>query len=264
VKLKTYLNKNSGTVKQLNKKMKTQTLIILILIWFPVGIKTNCFAQQKSWNTMEDIRQVTMLASAGKWETIKQDKGVTLSSRWLTFGDSLKTREISSRFVADADIQSVLAHLLHPGKVLAWNDGARSMKVLNREEHTWITHTVYDIPYPFSQQDLVVKNTMLAENGKTIILISALPDFIAPLKNVTRQQLYFGKWELVPLDSRTTRVSFSAISFSKSGIPRFVRDPVIQNKLFNSFVRLKELATATDKPAGDQITTHPTTFEISW
>jgi hypothetical protein len=244
--------------------MKTQTLIIMILIWFPVGIQSASFAQQKSWSELHDIRQVTEHSSAEKWETIKQDRGVTLRSRWLTFGDSLKTREISSHFVADADMQNVLANLLYPEQLLAWNDGARSMKVLKREEQSWITHTVYDIPYPFSQQDLVVKNTMATENEKTIILMSALPDYIAPLKNVTRQQLYFGKWELRPLGNRTTEVRFSAISFSKSRIPRFVRDPVIQNKLFNSFVRLKEQTSATAGVEGNQITTQSTTFQVIW
>lgn len=142
-------------------------------------------------------------------------------------------------------MESVLANLVHPEKLLAWNDGARSQKILKHEGQTWITHTLYDIPFPLSQQDLVVKNTMVKENEKTIILMSALPDYIAPLKNVTRQQLYFGKWELRSLGNGTTRVSFSAISFSKSGIPRFVRDPVILSRLFNSFVRLKEQSFAT-------------------
>jgi hypothetical protein len=163
----------------------------------------------------------------------------------LTFGDSLKTREIAVHFVVNANYLSVLACLMYPEKMIAWNDGVRSLNVHQQEGFTWITHTVYDIPYPFSQQDLVVKNVMIQEKQKTTIMLSASPDYIEPLKNVNRQQLYLGKWELKILDNSSTEVKFSAISLSKSSVPRLIRDSIVQNKLFNSFVSLKELSDVT-------------------
>lgn len=213
-----------------------------VIIWMLGSKQLNAQHQQTSWGTMEDIRQVTKLANISSWETLKEDKGVKLSSRWLTFGDTLKTREIAAHFVVDAGFNNVLSCLMKPEKMLRWNEGVKSLEIHQQHGYTWVTHTVYDIPYPFSQQDLVVKNTMVQETRKIIILLSASPDFIEPIKNVNRQQLYFGKWELKILDNATTEVKFSAISFSKSNVPRFIRDPIIQNKLFNSFVRLKELS----------------------
>jgi hypothetical protein len=230
--------------------LKATTAAFLFMILILNGTRT--LAQSEYWNTIADIRQVTAMASCKSWEILKQDGDVTLRSRWLTFGDSLKTREISSYFMVDADIQSVLVYLMHPEKILAWNEGIKSMKLLKHEKYIWITHSLYDIPYPFSQQYLVVKNILVKENQKVIILLSALPDYIVPLSNVNRQRLYFGKWELNPLDSRTTEVSFSAISFSNSSIPRVIRDPIIQKKLFNSFTMLKELSSEV-KPFAKQM-----------
>jgi hypothetical protein len=229
------------------EKKKTREMTALMLMLVLTGFRIDVAAQQISWSAMEDIRQVTELATVSRWETMKQDKGVTLSSRWLSFGDSLRTREIALHFRVDADMERVLDYLTDPEKMNDWNDGVRSLELLEHKGTTWITHTVYDIPYPFAQQDLVVKNTMKQEKQKIIILLSALPGYIQPLKNVTRQQLYFGKWELTTADHTTTEVKFSALSFSRSGIPRFIRDPVIQNKLFQSFSRLKELSSG--KPA---------------
>ncbi|MDP2235514.1 MAG: hypothetical protein Q8J88_03670 [Bacteroidales bacterium] len=218
--------------------------------------RTAVVAQQKSWAAMEDIRHVTALANASRLEILRQENGVTLSSRWLSFGDSLKTREISLHFVVDASMQSVLINLIQPEKHLVWNNAIRSQKLLKHEGSTWITHTIYDIPYPFSQQDLVVKNRMLEEDQKTIILLSALPDFIAPIKNINRQRHYFGKWELSPLQNGTTQVRFSALSFADSGIPRFIRDPIIQNKLFNTFIMLKKLSADEEKAVVKQLSSH--------
>jgi hypothetical protein len=224
-------------------KKEAGILTALVLMLVLTGFRINVAAQQISWSAMEDIRQVTELATVTRWEMIKQDKGVTLSSRWLSYGDSLRTREIALHFSVDADMERVLAYLTDLKKMKDWNDGVRSLELLEHKGSTWITHTVYDIPYPFAQQDLVVKSTMKQEKQKIIILLSALPGYIKPLKNVNRQQLYFGKWELTTADNTTTQVKFSALSFSKSGIPRLIRDPVIQNKLFKSFSRLKELSS---------------------
>ena len=229
----------------MKSKLKSIIKAALTLICIQGFLRLNAQHQQTDWCTIDDIRQVTKHAYFTRWETVREDKGVKLSSRWLTFGDSLKTREISVQFVVDADYQSVLACLMNPEKMLAWNDGVRSLNVYQQDASSWVTHTVYDIPYPFSQQDLVAKNIMIQEKQNTIILLSASPDYIEPLKNVNRQQLYFGKWELKTLEISRTEVRFSAISFSKSKIPRFMRDPIIQNKLFNSFVRLKDLSAVT-------------------
>jgi len=236
-----------------NRKIQINATRLLVLLMVLIALKTYTHGQPKSWMAMEDIRQVTEIASVTSWEILKQDKGVTLSCRWVSFGDSIKSREIASHFVVSADVQCVLTNLIQPHKLLTWNDDARSLELLSSDDSTWITHTVYDIPYPFSQQDLVAKHVLLKENEKTIILMFALPDYIAPLKNVTRQQLYYGKWELSQVDDRTTEVHFSAISFSKSGIPRFIRDPIILHKLFHSFLRLKELSSAEAKAVSNRM-----------
>lgn len=229
----------------MKRKLNTTFTAALVLIGILCSGKLIAQHQQISWSTMDDIRQVTKLATSTPWETIREEKGVKLSSRWLTFGDTIKTREIAAHLIVDTDFREVLDCLMNPEKMLVWNDGVRSLNVFKQDGSNWITHTVYDIPYPLSQQDLVVKNLMIRDKQKIVILLSAIPDYIEPLKNVNRQQLYFGKWELLSHENSSTEVKFSVLSFSKSRVPRFMRDPIIQHKLFNSFVRLKELSAIT-------------------
>ena len=85
----------------------------------------------------------------------------------------------------DYDIRS-----RNPEKILAWKDGVKTVNLLKKEGLNWIIHTVYDIPYPLSGQDIVVQKLMIYENTNIIILLFALPDYIEPIKNVTRQRLY--------------------------------------------------------------------------
>ena len=220
--------------------MKKAGIMVFILV---SGLSINngiATAQHASLKDSKNISQVIALAICGPWETIRQEQGISLRSRWLTFDETLKTREISLRFVVNSDVQGVLVNLADPERFRTWNDGVRSLRMIKRSDSTWITHIVYDIPQPFSQQDLVIMHEMITESRRTIIQMVAVPDAVPLLKNVNRQQHYFGQWELVSINSTQTEVKFNAISFSKTNIPRFIRDPIIQNKLMQSFIRLKE------------------------
>jgi len=219
----------------ISNKLKIISILLVILV-----TGNQCLSgQHRSWDRIEDIRKVIEMASCRSWEIIKEGDGIVLKSRWLYFGDSLKTREISSSFTVHSNIQNVLDNLKSPQKMLEWNEGLRSIKLLKQDSSAWITHTIYEIPHPFSQQDLVVKNVIVTDNQKLTILFSSLPEYIKPIKNTTRQRFYFGMWELVPINNKSTEVRFSALSFSDSRIPRIIRDPIIQRKLFNSFLKLK-------------------------
>jgi len=214
-----------------------------------ISVLTMCFfacaginAQHKLLNANSDINNLIEKAKCSKWESAKKGEGVDISYRWLSFGDTLKTREIASSFVADGNVADVLMNLRSQEAMKQWNNGVRDLNLLRDEDSTWITHIVYDIPYPLSQQDLVIKNTIVKKDDFTIIQVNALPEFIEPINDVNRQRFYVGQWKLQPMQEGKTEVSFSAVSFSKSKIPRFIRDPIIQYKLLNSFIKLKELS----------------------
>jgi hypothetical protein len=219
--------------------MKASISVFILLSGLIINM-TTVEAQQVSLKNSKKISQIIALASCGPWETIRQDQGVDLKSRWLYFGDTLKSREISSRFVVNAAMPDVLANLTHPERFRDWNDGVRSVSIVKRNDTSWVTHIVYDIPQPFSQQDLVIMHEMTTELRSIIIHMYAVPDAVPPLKNVTRQRFYFGQWEIRAINNTHTEVKFSAISFSQTNIPRFIRDPILQNKLMRSFIRLKE------------------------
>ncbi len=200
-------------------------------------------AQMNAQGVVQAPEQLSDKAWCGKWKIERQGEGVTLSSRWLEFGDALKTRELLLSFVVSSDMDYVCRNLKCPAQLRAWNDGVRELNLLESGDSVWITHIVYAVPPPFLQQDLVIKNIMRKENHRVTITMHALPDYIPPLKNVNRQKHYFGRMELKARENRNIAVRFSVISLSKSKIPRFIRDPIIQHKLYTSFVKLKEISS---------------------
>ena len=181
-------------------------------------------------------------AKCDKWKVVRKGEGVNISTRWLSFGDTLKTREIAMDFKVDASTNDVLLNLQNASVLKQWNISVRELKVFNLTDSTWVTHMVYDIPYPFSQQDLVTKNTIIEQDEDIIIDVKAQPELVQEREDINRQRFYFGQWQIKTMPYGKTEVRFSAISFSKSIIPRFIRDPIIQRKLLSSFIMLKELS----------------------
>jgi len=222
-----------------------------VLIFGLIGLMQAYYgeAQNRLLDQNSSLTALTKLAKCGKWESVKQDNGVDISYRWLAFGDTLKTREVATCFIADARVEDVLINLRTKQALETWNNGVRELNLLKNTDSSWITHTIYNIPYPFSQQDLVLKNTIERSADLTLVHVKALPEYIALVDDVNRQRYYRGQWTLKPLVGGKTEVHFSVISFSKSSIPRFIRDPIIQHALLSSFIKLKALSTKSARMA---------------
>ena len=114
------------------------------------------------------------------------------------------------------------------------------MHVLEQDSIHWISHSMYNIPFPISQQDLVVKNVIIRTEDTIIVNITSKPNFIPPVEDIERVKRYIAQWVITPLEDQKVDVTYSAITPSKSYIPRFIKDPIVQNNLLKSFKSLKQ------------------------
>lgn len=215
--------------------------VILILFILLSGTTLKLKAQTHVLDTVCNIKQVTNSAKKSPWETVKQDEGITIKYRWLKINKSTKTREMLAQFSVVTPKDSIFNFLQQPEKHVEWNKGVKSFKVLKNDSLSWVSHSIYNIPFPISQQDLVAKNIRIDSNHQTTINITSQPNFIPPLEDIDRVKYYIGQWIIKPISetSDTVNVSFSAITLSKSYIPRFIKDPIVQNNLLKSFKALK-------------------------
>ena len=205
------------------------------------GVTITLKAQIHVLDTVCNIKQVTNPAKKSPWETVKQDEGVVIKYRWLKINKSIKTREMLAQFSVVTPKDSIFNFLKQPEKHKIWNKGVKSFKILKNDSLNWVSHSIYNIPFPISQQDLVAKNIRIDSNNQTIINITSQPNFIPSLEDIDRVKHYIGQWVIKPISesSDTINISFSAITLSKSYIPRFIKDPIVQNNLLKSFKALK-------------------------
>ena len=214
------------------------------MVWVFMATVVNIaktLAQNNMLDSITELRQFTAMARVSNWKPVKQKQGVMVKYRNLNIGDTLKVRELSAHFTVTAPLDSIVFNLKQPFKIEIWNEAVRKSSLLKDGHSEWILHTIYNIPYPFSQQDLVTVCSLKNVEKDIIITTRSLPDYIAPLKGMRREQFNLGQWVLSPDNSGKISVTFSAVSLSNTKIPRFIKDPIIQKKLLNAFIKLKNL-----------------------
>lgn len=178
------------------------------------------------------------------WETSKKSEFVELQYRWLLIGDTLETREMRSIFNIHGSRQDIIQHLINDDSFKSWSVGVKECKALNKNNNGWIMYNLFDIPKPFSDQDLVAQYKLEQNGRKTTIKVTALPNYLPKQEGVERMKNYSAYWVLEEKGINETQVKFHSIAYTEPVFPRFIQDPLIQRMLINSFeklIRMSEL-----------------------
>lgn len=210
------------------------------LVVFTLAISNFLLAQGSSVDSINSFDEFIELSKKSKWKQARERQGVSIHYRNLNLFNEIKTRQIAARFrLKTRSLDSVIALIKQPEKIEAWNDAVRKVELLINNDQNWIAHTVYDIPFPFTQQDLVAHYFLEERNDKFVISSKSLPDYILPKDGFSREGVSFSQWQLIPMENGELYVEYSALTLSNSRVPAFIKDPIIQNKLLNSFIKFK-------------------------
>ena len=189
----------------------------------------------------KDLPDLLERSKLGPWETARTSNGVCLSYRDVNLPNGASTRQLLVEIQAKAPKENVVAWIKNPSKLEVWNEGIRSSSLLEASQSKWVLHTVYDIPYPLSQQDLIAEYHLDEFKDSIVIQTIAKPEFREAIEGYTREKFNYGQWKIVINANKELKIAFSVITLSNTSIPAFIKDPIIQRKLIRSFSNLKSL-----------------------
>lgn len=215
--------------------------VILITVAAITTVKAQ--AQNEFLGKINTLEGLVSIAQKGRWEEVNNQDGVSINYRDLTIGETIKTRQLLVKFrLKSPSIDSLIPKIKLPKHIKTWNDGVRDVRILENKGTKWILHTTYDIPFPFKQQDLVTQSTLSKEKTTTILSSKSLPNYIKKRAGVKREGYNFSEWRFKTSTNGFIEVEFSAVSLTPSKIPRFLGDPIIQQTLLKSFIKLKSIS----------------------
>lgn len=177
-----------------------------------------------------------------EWNLAKKADGISLYYRWITEGDSIRTREMKTEFTIDAKIPEIISLFSDAESYKSWAAGIKKCKIEKTSDSVWITHTVMNYPWPFKQKDLVTRHSLKYNDLNACIEIEAAPELFSEIEGIERMKNYRGTWHFYTDKNGMTVVDCRLVSSTKPMFPRFIQDPVVQKILIGSFVDLKRLS----------------------
>ncbi|MGB0870449.1 MAG: hypothetical protein ACPGSD_12700 [Flavobacteriales bacterium] len=224
--------------------MKYPIFNILIILFVGVNFLLNAQTTNPI-DTVKKLPDLIKISSTTKWEEVKNENGIKIYYRDISKENLFSTREIKVNLLVGSDLNNFLNHLKNDEKHLTWNKGMKSIKTYEEKDSSWISKLVYDIPFPLNKQDLIVQNKIEKNNGNTMVHIYSIPNYLPQEKKIDRIKHYLGCWELKETTSGLF-ITYRAITISKSFIPKFLKDPLIQNNLMKSFNNLKNMVEISE------------------
>ena len=197
-----------------------------------------------SINSFDDFVQA---AVKSQWTKPKMRDSIAIDYRKLELGEDLVTRQIRvSCKLTNTCLDSIMSAVQNQKKVVCWNESISEATMLLDSSESWITHHLFDIPYPFPKLDLVSKYQMHTKQGTHCVNSVSVPDYIPEVPDVRREIYSYSQWTITPDGKNQFDVTFSVITLASSSIPRFLKDPIVQNTLFNSFENLSMMVNSLE------------------
>lgn len=171
---------------------------------------------------------------------VKKDGTTTIYERWITFPNSnppVEAREVKGEFFFNNSMFAGVNLIQDEKKIQEWQKHVSEFKVYpQRDTMSWMEYSYHDIPWPVSDQDHLLKYTILeVVPGKSVFIAfeSRENETLAPVrKGVTRMELS-GSWKWEQISPGKTKVTYRILS-KPIGIPKWLTDPIIRSNIMTT------------------------------
>ena len=178
----------------------------------------------------------------GQWETTKNSEGVQTYVRWIEIAEGIRTRERKGEMVIDCTVEDATSIITNARSTEHWMKNVKeSFDIKRMNSFEWYTYTLFNIPWPFENRDLVSSNiikTNIEKDSANINIISR-EDYIPSKSGIKRLTDYTANWGIVRISEEKVRVTFTAITNTPPMFPRWIQDPVLEHIFHNNLVNLK-------------------------
>lgn len=187
------------------------------------------------------------LPEGSSWELIENSDGVKIYLRWIDLSANVKVRERKAEIMVHTSLDKALKAISDNKEIPAWMSGVKKVMTLQRESpEKWYAYTLYGLPWPFNDREMITLCTVSYSPQKDKIYLSmrSSDEGYPPARGVERLTRYKASWELFQVRSGLVRMTFTARSEDPPAFPRCIQDPVIKKVFHKNMVNLREMLDA--------------------
>jgi hypothetical protein len=189
----------------------------------------------------------TLSAQDEAFTVVRKDEKITLYERWTNFPESkVLSRQIKGEFIVSGTLEKIFLAITDEGRVKEWQKNIIEYKHIHGNDSMWHTYSLYEIPWPLTNQDYFLQ-FFLTEKTENRIILTFKPstnEKIAPLRTGVDRKPTIGSWTIEKMSGGKIKVTYIATS-KPVGYPRLVTDRIVRNNFMNTFNAF--IATAEKK-----------------
>lgn len=180
---------------------------------------------------------------------VKQVEGISIYERWFQRKPDEFAREVKAKFTVAAPAKSALALMRDETRGTEWNKRARTFKVLHDKDGVWFSYIEYDLPWPISNQDCVLRHHQTVSRNELKVEFRDVhhPAF-PPQQRIQRIPEISGKW-IFRETPHGLDVEYYVTTLPNATLPTWVTDPIIRNNLAETLSAFREILDGSTAPA---------------
>jgi len=179
----------------------------------------------------------------GKWELVTKSNGISSYVRWVKVNEQLSVRERKAEFIVIANVEKVLFTITDATEAKKWMKNVKRNEVLKRiNTNEYILYTLFDLPWPFDNRDLVSKYVVNynSELESYNVVIESKENMYKTIQSAQRIEKYKATWTIAKT-TNGSKITFSAITYTPPEMPRYIQDPVMERTFHQNMLNLKNL-----------------------
>ncbi len=173
------------------------------------------------------LQMSALTAGAQSWNFIKEKEGFRLYTRQEA-NSSFKSFRGEAEIRADMDkVSSLIGNIKN---LDWWGDDVHDITVLAFEKDRHIRYYfVYDVPWPFTDRDLVADVTISEDSATGIRTVYShpLPDVVPEKHGLIRVTNYWQKWTIRPLNNGMIHLTLEGFIDPAGSVPAWLYNMVI-------------------------------------
>ncbi len=188
-----------------------------------------------------DSRRVLILEKESSWELLEHSDGVKIYFRWIDISDKIRVRERKAEIMVHNSLEKSLEAITEAKEVSVWMSGIKKIMILHRENpFKWYTYSLYGLPWPFNDREMITLNVLSysAKKDRILMNMQSSDESYPPAKGVERLTHYKASWELICIKPDLVKMTFIARSEDPPAFPRCIQDPVIKRVFHKNMVSL--------------------------
>jgi len=179
------------------------------------------------------------------WELAKEDKKneIEVYTRRV---EASNFKEYRAVMKVKTSLSSLVALVDDISACHSWIDTCREGRLLKRisPKETY-NYTINDAPWPVSDRDAAVLNTISQDpkNRIVTIKIEGVPEYIPPQKGLVRVKMIKGYWQFTPLENSCTKVVYQVHNDPGGDLPSWLVNSVAVSQPYNTLLNMKKIVS---------------------